>query len=711
MKNRSSMHHTKMHYSLLIILLACLILPASISRAAPVIEVVVEDPLLIPAYTTCPATYWYPFTNDRGHTAYLTLNTNNPSHSTNQGEWHPVIPQSGYYRVEAYIAGHPPITWCTGSGNTISTDTTDARYSIHNANGVITTTRSQFPLYNSWLDLGEYYFAAGTTDYVSQTDLNGETEYSTTVSFSAMRFTYTRASRPFIYLPLITYPEPPVNPPPVVGVIQGQGFDVCTLPSVSTMQTWWNHSPYSFYGLYLGGIQLPAQCAVANATWVSAVHQQGWSFIPTWVGPQAPCSPWSHKMSADPAVSYLQGRQEAEAASNQAYALGLTNNGLGGTIIYYDMEVFGGASLACRQAASSFMNGWVERLGELGNLAGGYGARNSYITDWASLVHAPVDVWVASWYANYYDPYASVSSIPWLDGLWLNHQRIRQYAGDHHESWGGIGITIDSDVADGSVALPPYGGLANSTIISGPPIEDIGWLANDTGWLVSQGHLYKTIDRGENWQDISPAAIQIASLLPDGHAWGLAIFDDAEPTLYSSTDWGVNWESQRLSLLPDGWRPLQLQFSSASSGWIVLQKVTSLPFQTSILLITSDGGSTWNTMNLPAMGKVTFTSSSDGWLVNSENEQLFHTVDSGRTWHIARLNDYPFVISNLPTGTIISGSQLSGLAWAATSNGSCQGEKGSPNFACQVDYRLLQSVDGGNTWQAIPTPTSTTIMH
>src|SRR5512136_2726568 len=124
------------------------------------------------------------------------------------------------------------------------------------------------------------------------------------------------------------------------------------------------------------------------------------------------------------------------------------------------MEVNGGTSLACRQAAGSFMNGWVERLEELGNLAGGYGARNSYVTDWSGLAHVPRDVWAASWYASYYDPYASVNSIPWLQGLWVNHQRIRQYAGDHHESWGGIGIAIDSNVADGMVAMPPSNPLA-----------------------------------------------------------------------------------------------------------------------------------------------------------------------------------------------------------------------------------------------------------
>jgi Rv2525c-like, glycoside hydrolase-like domain len=707
MKSSHSFHPTWVQVVLPILLITSSILTASVSVAAPSIEVVVEDPQLIPAYTTCPDSYWYPYTNDRGHTAYLTLNASDPLHSTNLGEWHPTIPQSGFYQVEAYIASHAPIIWCTGPGRTIPNDTLDAHYFIYSANGVASRSLSQFPLVNAWLDLGEYYFNAGSAGYVSLTDLNGETEYSSTVNFSAMRFTYTRATRPGSYLPLVVNMKSPVPPPGDVGVIQAQGFDVCTLPSVSTMQTWWNGSPYKFYGLYLGGIQLPAQCATATAAWVNTVHQQGWSFIPTWVGPQAPCSPWSHKMSADPAVSYQEGRQEADAASNKAASLGLTNNGLGGTIIYYDMEVYGGASLACRQAASTFMNGWVERLAELGNLAGGYGARNSYMTDWAGLAHVPGYVWAASWYTSNYDPYASVNSIPWLEGLWVSHQRIRQYAGDHHESWGGIGMTIDSDVADGAVAMPPASGQANPLVLSSPPVEDVGWLDLVTGWAVSGGRLYWTTDRGENWRDISPAPVQIAYFLPDGYAWALTFLDVDQPTLYVSSNWGLSWEPRSLDLPTYEWRPLQLQFTSQRTGWMVIQKVASLPFQTSIMMKTSDGGLTWQAVELPVTGKISFTSSSDGWLINDEYEQALRTQDGGLTWQTAGMNDYPTTRSTLPSGTTLSGWQGDGLGWAATSDGLCQGEKGTADFICQVDYRLWQSIDGGKNWQSVPMPPPT----
>ena len=247
------------------------------------------------------------------------------------------------------------------------------------------------------------------------------------------------------------------------------------------MQTWWNHSPYSFFGLYLGGIHFASFCTKADAAWVEAVHEQGWSFVPTWVGPQAPCTTYKYKMSADPAISYQEGRQEAQAASAAAASMGLTNYGWGGTVIYYDMETFGGASPACRQAAASFMNGWDQRLRELGNIAGGYGAHNSYVARLGVDRKCSYRRLGCLLVRNNYDPYASVNGISWLNGLWTNHQRIRQYAGDHSENWGGVRLGIDSDVADGMVAMPPSKSLATPVVTQLLPSQMLVGLSATAG--------------------------------------------------------------------------------------------------------------------------------------------------------------------------------------------------------------------------------------
>jgi photosystem II stability/assembly factor-like uncharacterized protein len=685
-----------LHRLALLILVIAYLSPLSTASAADSSIVVVEDPQLNPPYTTCPLTYWYPIPNDRGHTAYLTLNT---AHSTNSGEWHPSIPQAGYYRVEAYIADHDPIAWCT-SGNIKDHDTSEAHYTIYSASGETARTVSQYPLSNQWVSLGEFYFNAGSAGYVKLTDLNGETEYTTTVSFSAMRFTLTQP----LYMPSIYYSDPSGKPLPDTGVIQGQGFDACYLPSVDKMQTWWDHSPYSFFGLYLGGIHFASFCTKANSTWVKAVHAQGWSFIPTWVGPQAPCTDYNHKISSDPATAYQQGRQEAQAASAAAAAVGLTNYGWGGTVIYYDMENFDRPSSACRQATASFMNGWDERLLELGNFSGGYGAQSSYVQDWAYIQNVPTDVWAASWYADAYDPNASVNGISWLNGLWIHHQRLRQYAGDHTEHWGNVGIGIDNDVADGMVAMPPSNLLATPVVTSSPSISDGGWLSDQQGWLVTTDHLYWTKDAGASWLDISPAPTKLAYFLPGGHAWAISNPNQGVLSLYHSTDQGSTWEDFDLSL-PDGsWWPKQLHFSSPTDGWMVLQKVTSQAFSAATLLKTTDGGLTWKSFELPIMGAVTFTSPLEGWLRGSEADQVFHTTDGGFTWTKSALNADLLSKPIYPQGVMLSSWQNTTTGWAATTQTSCTGEKSSSVFACQVDHAAWQTLDGGQTWSAIPLP-------
>jgi len=226
-----------------------------------------------------------------------------------------------------------------------------------------------------------------------------------------------------------------VFPPSAATVLSRHGFDKCALPSVDQMQTWWTNSPYSVFNIYLGGISFACSSNPLDPLWLSIVSRQGWSFIPTWVGPQAPCHGYAYPMSSNTSTAHQQGRTEADLAAAAAARLGL----LGGKVIYYDVESYAGASSACRAAVASFLRGWVERLHELGIKAGAYGTPcTSYISDWAVTPPIPDDIWIAHWYRTSYYINASVLTTPCLsDSLWPNHQRLKQYAGDHVETWGG----------------------------------------------------------------------------------------------------------------------------------------------------------------------------------------------------------------------------------------------------------------------------------
>lgn len=152
-----------------------------------------------------------------------------------------------------------------------------------------------------------------------------------------------------------------------------------------------------------------------------------------------------------------------------------------------------------------------------------------------------------------------------------------------------------------------------------------------------------------------------------------------------------------------------MHFTSATSGWLVLQQVTSQAFDVGLLMKTSNGGLTWEALPLPTAGELSFTTSNEGWLMNSEQEQLFHTMDGGNSWQIAKMASFPQVKPTVPAGTALSGWLPNGLGWAATTNGFCQGEKGKPGFTCQEDNRLWQSLDDGKSWSSIPLPARLTI--
>jgi hypothetical protein len=177
---------------------------------------------LHPAYTgdMC-VTAWHRINGyQRNVPAYLTLNVNEASQSTNWASWYPDLPRSGNYQVRAYIPDHPAIDWLCPD-KPIPIDTSDARYTIHYTNDQQkTVSRNQGPLTNMWLDLGTYQFDQGSGGGVVLTDLNGELNLSHTIAFSAMQF---RMELPSLPTPTPS-PTPTPTPTPLPDPVIWSGF-------------------------------------------------------------------------------------------------------------------------------------------------------------------------------------------------------------------------------------------------------------------------------------------------------------------------------------------------------------------------------------------------------------------------------------------------------------------------------------------------------
>lgn len=306
----------------------------------------------------------------------------------------------------------------------------------------------------------------------------------------------------------------------------GQGIDKCEIPTPDKLQAWIRHSPYDTINLYIGGSARSCSNLALTASYLSQLSQQGWKFIPTWVGPQASCySRPISRMSSDPLVARQQGIAEADAALEKAYSLGLTTAEKTGAVIYYDLENYDRTNYGCHSAAKAFVEGWSSQLRLRGNSAGVY-SLGPILNDFYALLEKPDVIWPAHWKTSDYDPEATVWDVYQLsNSFWDNHQRIRQYAGGHSETWGGISITVDSNVLDG---LATSGPIQEDSDDDG--LADL-FAVHKSGGQTGQVEMY-ILDGSSNFASIlqqHPAALSWAN---DQWVFDLADYDnDTHPDL------------------------------------------------------------------------------------------------------------------------------------------------------------------------------------
>lgn len=440
---------------------------------------------------------------------------------------------------------------------------------------------------------------------------------------------------------------------------QDQGFDTCAAPPVATMQTWREYSPYKYVGIYIGGSSRACPQKDLSPAWLSQVADQGWDFIPIWVGPQAPCTTFGNQLSTNTTTAKAQGITEARGAVDAAYSLGLTNAAKGGTVIYYDMERYDTSNVACRNAVDAFLEGWVSELQAYNNIAGVYGSPYNAVY-WNDNTPRPDAIWFAIWdNANpnqrIYNPDAAIYDIwNFSNDLW-RAARIRQYDGDHTETWGNIGINIDINVADGLVASVDQ---TRSTLshhatvpviqvsdLSQSNIQEIHFFTQSVGWLLSDSQIFWTTTSGEQWNGITPktdAGARIVStfFLDSQHGWAVSASNNGTSLrVFRTVNGGRSWQSTLLTgFVPDNGdsaHAVYLDFVDQQTGWITIKLPAGVNFSRGLLFRTTDGGMTWAEQSLPIGDPVHFISSSIGWVAGGPaGDQLYVSRDGGETWRL-----------------------------------------------------------------------------
>jgi hypothetical protein len=240
------------------------------------------------------------------------------------------------------------------------------------------------------------------------------------------------------------------------GTFAGLGFDACTAPTSATMQAWLQ-SPYRALGIYFGGTNRACQQPQLTAQWVAEQTAAGWHLMPIYLGPQASCTTSSKPNKIDNTRANAQGRATADDAVVQARAIGLAPE----SVLIYDMEAYRTDDAACRAGVLAFISGWTARLHDYGYFSGFYSSMNSGVADQINNYNTPG--YVRPDYIDFarWDQIPTVLDAAMPAGYWWPQRRMKQYRGDHIETWGGVSINIDNDILD--VAPMPPAGFADVT--------------------------------------------------------------------------------------------------------------------------------------------------------------------------------------------------------------------------------------------------------
>jgi photosystem II stability/assembly factor-like uncharacterized protein len=481
------------------------------------------------------------------------------------------------------------------------------------------------------------------------------------------------------------------------------GFDRCWLPTVNQMQAWWDESPYYVWNIYLGGIHYFCPSEDLTTAWVQSVAQQGWKFSLTWVGPQAPCSVFIHKFSGNPLVAFGEGKDEAAAALAAAESLGIS----GEKIIYYDMEFYPSSNPECNQAVNAFLEGWNVWLHLQGDFSGVYSSPCfSNIKEWASILPPPDDVWIAHWISEGYDPLATVWDVACglPNSYWANHQRIRQYAGEHTANWGGVTLTIDSNVLDGQITeisgtVSPMGSetpasRAEYPEVSNAQIREMDLISPDMGWLLLGDRLLVGMDGGNQWREITPdignATIMSVAFLNEYSGWMVTHQSETtrenQFTFYKTEDGGATWVPYPFPVSMPEIAAVYLEFIDEQTGWALFKIRTGSSFSLGRLFATRDGGITWEERTAPMGEPVTFVDTEHGWMVGGPSgNQIYQTRDGGLTWRSLGL-------PGLPDGQAYIGRPV----FETAQNGKIPV---SVLSTPRSSFLIYATGDGGDSWQ------------
>lgn len=209
-----------------------------------------------------------------------------------------------------------------------------------------------------------------------------------------------------------------------------------------------------------------------------------------------------------------------------------------------------------------------------------------------------------------------------------------------------------------------FGWSKTSLPVAGSRTDDIFFLNEMKGWAVnSDGRIYVTSDGGETWAAqtfLASSYLRCLGFSSVTHGWVGTL--SGPDRLYRTVDGGLNWTPVQ-NLPSDG--PRRICGLVAVSDEVVFASGTNYPHEPAAVLRTTDGGASWDFLDLGGMPAllvdIYFEDTLLGWVVGGIDEvahpdrptqrrdvvpAVFHTSDGGETWFNqtelnAQLGDFP----------------------------------------------------------------------
>jgi len=288
-------------------------------------------------------------------------------------------------------------------------------------------------------------------------------------------------------------------------------------------------------------------------------------------------------------------------------------------------------------------------------------------------------------------------------GLWVGGAAIRPHPRPHQYQ----GILINEENSR----------IITSAVPDLESVDDLTFASPDAAWAICSGKLYRSTEKGKHWENAPlETDFELSHVVFTDAAQGWVVGHDG--IIYHTDNGGVAWTKQ------DSGTELNLemvQFVDPLHGWIIGKKSSGAwPLEWShILLATSDGGKTWDTLATEeqlALRSIFFVNIKYGWAID-HSDNILHTIDGGRTWNKQRASDKTAVTSvffvsadeGWAVGDDILYTNDGGISWKhqlrrmRPEDARIEAVAFSDRhhgWAIKVN-EILSTVDGGKSWKTI----------